>query len=149
MSPGQQAVLQGIVTCSPMSCRHCHCHPHPLSLMPCTPSHAVLSQAMLSYSCCESNKFLWHQSGHHHVFLTAIAKGGPWASDWAWQNNEWRDDNGPLAKNQPEPVTGPWVYTETVYLFTFHPSPRSNPALRWPRISTVMESVFHITKLIY
>ena len=26
---------------------------------------------------------------------------------------------GPLAKNQPEPVTGPWVYTETVYLLLF------------------------------
>ena len=30
----------------------------------------------------------------------------------------WRmREGGPLAKNQPEPVTGPWVYTETVYLF--------------------------------
>ena len=48
------------------------------------------------------------------IFLTAIAEGGPWASDWAWLNNGW----GPLAKNQPEPVTGPWVYTETVYLFS-------------------------------
>ena len=29
-----------------------------------------------------------------------------------------RITNGsPLAKNQPEPVTGPWVYTEAVYLF--------------------------------
>ena len=25
------------------------------------------------------------------------------------------EEEGPLAKNQPEPVTGPWVYTETVY----------------------------------
>ena len=31
-----------------------------------------------------------------------------------------RDDNGPFAKNQPELVTGPWVYTETVYLFFFY-----------------------------
>ena len=29
------------------------------------------------------------------------------------------DDDGPLAKNQLEPVTGPWVYTETVYLFVY------------------------------
>ena len=46
-----------------------------------------------------------------HIFLTAIAEGGPWASDCAWQN-EW-------TFSEPEPVIGPWVYTEAVYLFTF------------------------------
>ena len=28
------------------------------------------------------------------------------------------NDGGPLA--EPEPVTGPWVYTEAVYLFIVH-----------------------------
>ena len=27
------------------------------------------------------------------------------------------NNGGTLSKNQPEPVTGPWVYTEAVYLF--------------------------------
>ena len=52
------------------------------------------------------------------VFLTAINEGGPWASDCVWhEEEEGGRREGPLAKNQPEPVTGPWVYTEAVYLF--------------------------------
>ena len=46
------------------------------------------------------------------VFLTAIAKGGPWASDCTWQNE--------CTLSEPEPVIGPWVYTEAVYLFKLH-----------------------------
>ena len=30
-------------------------------------------------------------------------------------------NDGPLAKNQPEPVTGPWVYTEAVCLLLSSP----------------------------
>ena len=36
-------------------------------------------------------------------------------------------DEGPLAKNKPEPVTGPWVYTETVYLFNIRSSLTQGP----------------------
>ena len=57
---------------------------------------------------------------NHHlnlsdVFLTAIAEGGPWASDCVWDKGGGGREEGPLA--EPEPVTGPWVYTEAVYLF--------------------------------
>ena len=50
------------------------------------------------------------------IFLTAIAEGGPWASHW--QNEGWLMEGWWWRTlSEPEPVTGPWVYTETVYLF--------------------------------
>ena len=41
------------------------------------------------------------------IFLTAIAEGGLWASDWAIHNEGGGrgGGGGPWAKNQPEPVT--------------------------------------------
>ena len=58
--------------------------------------------------------FLWHiyNFSHGHRRRRAVS--------FRLSLTQWgRRRRGPLGKNQPEPVTGPWVYTETVYLFFF------------------------------
>ena len=77
------------------------------------------------------NKILWQW--HNLFFSRPLPKAG---RELQTELDRRMMEGWPLAKNQPEPVTGPWVYTETVYLLSLVKSIVSQPTC-WTQLHTL------------